>query len=54
VLTDILGNEKTVDRTVYLDSPLSVQVITPRQHDYELYQAMELIDRVIKTDRSKL
>ncbi|CEN62902.1 hypothetical protein ASPCAL09530 [Aspergillus calidoustus] len=49
-----LWNEKTVDRTVYLDSPLSVQVITPRQHDYELYQAMELIDRVIKTDRSKL
>ncbi|KAL2799689.1 amidase signature domain-containing protein [Aspergillus keveii] len=49
-----LWNEKTVDRTVYLDSPLSVQVITPRQHDYELYQAMELIDRVIKTDRPKL
>ncbi|KAL4762550.1 ankyrin repeat protein [Aspergillus foveolatus] len=49
-----LWNEKTVDRTVYLDSPLSVQVITPKQHDYELYQAMELIDRAIRTDRSKL
>ncbi|KAL2838032.1 amidase signature domain-containing protein [Aspergillus pseudoustus] len=49
-----LWNEKTVDRTVYLGSPLSVQVITPRQHDYELYQAMELIDRAIKADRPKL
>ncbi|KAL5334902.1 amidase signature domain-containing protein [Aspergillus crustosus] len=49
-----LWNEKTVDRTVYLDSSLSVQVVTPKQHDYELFQAMELIDRAIKTDRSKL
>ncbi|KAL2820686.1 fatty-acid amide hydrolase [Aspergillus granulosus] len=49
-----LWNEKTVDRTVYLGSPLSVQVITPRQHDYALYQAMELIDRAIQTDRPKL
>ncbi|KAL4871223.1 hypothetical protein BDV12DRAFT_32587 [Aspergillus spectabilis] len=49
-----LWNEKTVDRTVYLDSPLSIQVVTPKQHDYELFQAMELIDRAIKTDRSKL
>ncbi|KAL4787446.1 fatty-acid amide hydrolase [Aspergillus varians] len=49
-----LWDEKTVDRTVYLDSPLSVQVVTPKQHDYELFQAMELVDRAIKTDRSKL
>ncbi|KAL4934328.1 putative general amidase [Aspergillus undulatus] len=49
-----LWDEKTVDRTVYLGSPLSVQVVTPRQHDYELFQAMDLIDRAIKTDRSKL
>ena len=39
------GDEKTVDRKVYLDSPLSVQVITPKQHDYELFQAMEIVDR---------
>ncbi|KAL2823400.1 amidase signature domain-containing protein [Aspergillus cavernicola] len=49
-----LWDEKTVDRTVYLDSPLSVQVITPKQHDYELFQAMALIDSAIKTDRPKL
>ncbi|KAL2863742.1 putative general amidase [Aspergillus lucknowensis] len=49
-----LWNERTVDRTVYLNSPLSIQVITPKQHDYELYQAMDLIDRAIKTNRPKL
>lgn len=43
-----IGDEKTVDRRVYLDSPLSVQVVTPKQHDYELYQAMELIDRAVQ------
>lgn len=42
------GNEKTVDRRVYLDSPLSVQVITPKQRDYELFQAMEVIDRAVQ------
>lgn len=48
VLTWILGNEKTVDRRVYLNSPLSVQVVTPKQRDYELFQAMEIIDRAIQ------
>jgi hypothetical protein len=42
------GDEKTVDRRVYLDSPLSVQVVTPKQHDYELFQAMEIIDRAVQ------
>ncbi|OJK04411.1 hypothetical protein ASPACDRAFT_21125 [Aspergillus aculeatus ATCC 16872] len=46
----LLWNQKTVDRRVYLGSPLSVQVITPKQHDYELVQAMELIDRVVRGD----
>ncbi|RAH68649.1 putative general amidase [Aspergillus aculeatinus CBS 121060] len=46
----LLWNQKTVDRRVYLGSPLSVQVITPKQHDYELFQAMELIDRVVRRD----
>ncbi|RAH50283.1 putative general amidase [Aspergillus brunneoviolaceus CBS 621.78] len=46
----LLWNQKTVDRRVYLGSPLSVQVITPKQHDYELFQAMELIDRVVRGD----
>ncbi|OJJ34988.1 hypothetical protein ASPWEDRAFT_487705 [Aspergillus wentii DTO 134E9] len=54
----MLWNEKTVDRRVYLDSPLSIQVVTPKQHDYELIQAMEIIDRAVRAQevsgRSKL
>ncbi|KAL5362189.1 alpha-glucosidase [Aspergillus floccosus] len=44
-----LWDEKTVDRRVYLNSPLSIQVVTPRQHDYDLFRAMEVIDRAIQT-----
>ncbi|KUM58349.1 hypothetical protein ACN42_g8818 [Penicillium freii] len=43
-----LWDEKTVDRRVYLGSPLSVQVVTPKQHDYELFQAMEIVDRAVQ------
>ncbi|KAF4153779.1 hypothetical protein CNMCM6936_009559 [Aspergillus lentulus] len=32
-----LWQGKSVDRRVYLDSPLSIQVVTPKQHDYELH-----------------
>jgi hypothetical protein len=42
------GDEKTVDRRVYLGSPLSVQVVTPKQHDYQLFQAMEIVDRAVQ------
>ncbi|RHZ62322.1 putative general amidase [Aspergillus thermomutatus] len=48
-----LWNEKTVDRRVYLDSPLSIQVVTPKQHDYELYRAMEIIDRAVRAEEHK-
>ncbi|KAL1981638.1 hypothetical protein VTN96DRAFT_2352 [Rasamsonia emersonii] len=46
-----LWDEKTVDRRVYLNSPLSVQVITPKQHDYDLIRAMEVIDKAIRGER---
>ncbi|KAH1456334.1 hypothetical protein KXX13_000400 [Aspergillus fumigatus] len=49
----LLWNEKTVDRRVYLDSPLSIQVVTPKQHDYELYRAMEIIDRLVRAEEHK-
>jgi Asp-tRNA(Asn)/Glu-tRNA(Gln) amidotransferase A subunit family amidase len=52
-LISYLGNEKTVDRRVYLDSPLSIQVVTPKQHDYELYRAMEVIDRAVRAEEHK-
>ncbi|KAJ5245280.1 hypothetical protein N7489_005376 [Penicillium chrysogenum] len=43
-----LWDEKTVDRRVYLGSPLSVQVVAPKQHDYQLFQAMEIVDRAVR------
>ncbi|PIG81166.1 putative general amidase [Aspergillus arachidicola] len=43
-----LWNERTVDRRVYLGSPLSIQVVTPKQRDYELFRAMEIIDRAVR------
>lgn len=42
------GNQKTVDRRVYVDSPLSIQVVTPKRHDYELFRAMKIIDRALR------
>ncbi|KAE8379943.1 amidase signature domain-containing protein [Aspergillus bertholletiae] len=48
-----LWNEKTVDRRVYLDSPLSIQVVTPKQHDYELFRAMEIIDRAVRASETE-
>ncbi|KAJ5711795.1 hypothetical protein N7488_005951 [Penicillium malachiteum] len=44
----ITGDEKITDRRVYLDSPLSVQIVTPKQRDYELFQAMEIVDRAVQ------
>ncbi|KAH1280459.1 hypothetical protein KXV18_001401 [Aspergillus fumigatus] len=46
-----LWQGQSVDRRVYLDSPLSIQVVTPKQHDYELFQAMEIIDRAIQSQK---
>jgi Asp-tRNA(Asn)/Glu-tRNA(Gln) amidotransferase A subunit family amidase len=42
-----LWNEKTVDRKVYLGTPLSVQVITPRLQDQRLATAMRIIDEAV-------
>ncbi|KAF7590431.1 hypothetical protein BBP40_002887 [Aspergillus hancockii] len=49
----LLWNEKTVDRRVYLGSPLSIQVITPKQRDYELFRAMEIIDQAVRVSESE-
>ncbi|KAL1969215.1 hypothetical protein VTN77DRAFT_469 [Rasamsonia byssochlamydoides] len=46
-----LWDPNTVDRRVYLNSALSVQVITPKLHDYDLVRAMEVIDGAIRRER---
>jgi hypothetical protein len=35
---------------VYLNSPLSVQVVTPKQHDYDLLKAMAVIDGALRRE----
>lgn len=42
------GDKSTVDRRVYLNSSLSIQVITPRLHEYDLCQAMRIIEDSIR------
>jgi hypothetical protein len=43
-----LWDEQTVDRRVYLGTPLSVQVITPRLQDQRLSIAMRIIDDSVR------
>ncbi|TPX12803.1 uncharacterized protein E0L32_006683 [Thyridium curvatum] len=43
-----LWDEKSVNRKVYLGTPLSVQVVVPRLEDEKLVRIMELIDKVVK------
>lgn len=44
----VLWDEKTVNRKVYLGTPLSVQVVVPRLEDERLGRIMALIDGVVK------
>lgn len=51
------GDEKTIDRSVYLNTKLSIQVIAPKMQERRLCEAMALIDAVLqgqKHDRAKL
>ncbi|KAK0106368.1 hypothetical protein ONS96_004002 [Cadophora gregata f. sp. sojae] len=49
----LLWDEKTVDRRVYLGTPLSVQVVTPRLQDGKLVQAMLIVDNLVHDMGSK-
>ena len=43
-----------VDRTVYLNSPLSVQVVAPKAQERTLYEAMRMVDDAVEAEiRSK-
>lgn len=48
-----LWDEKVTDRKVYLGTPLSIQIVTPRSHDRELCMAMEVIDRALSTSQKE-
>ncbi len=44
-----LWDEKITNRKVYLGTPLSIQVVTPKLHDFELCRMMGVIDRALGT-----
>lgn len=43
-----LWTQKTVDRKVYLNTTLSVQVVAPKLQEHCLYQAMEIVDNALR------
>ncbi|TVY57866.1 putative amidase [Lachnellula cervina] len=43
-----LWDKRTVDRKLYLNTKLSIQVVAPRLQERRLYQAMALIDNIIQ------
>lgn len=45
-----LWDEKTVDRKVYLGTPLSVQLVVPRLEEERLVAVMKLVDTAVKAD----
>lgn len=42
-----LWNETSIDRKVYVGTPLSIQVVAPKLHDLELCRIMQVIDRAL-------
>lgn len=50
VLMIFKGDRKTIDRNLYLNTVLSIQVVAPRLQERKLVQAMALIDGIIQRD----
>jgi len=42
-----------VNRRVYLGTPLSVQVVTPKLQDQRLIEAMSIVDAAVRAGESK-
>ncbi|CZR55961.1 uncharacterized protein PAC_05849 [Phialocephala subalpina] len=49
-----LWDEKTVDRRVYVGTPLSVQVVTPKLQDKRLIEAMRIVDAAVHQKGSRV
>ena len=51
MLTLVVGNEKKTNRSIYLGTPLGVQVVVPKLQERRLYQAMEVVEQAIKWEQ---
>ena len=49
LMINLIGTKDTIDRKVYLNTTLSVQVVAPKLQERRLYQAMEIVDRALKS-----
>lgn len=50
----MIGDSKTIDRNIYLDTSLCVQVVAPKLQERRLYQAMQVVDGIVNgSDRTK-
>ncbi|KAE9370266.1 general amidase-like protein [Stipitochalara longipes BDJ] len=47
-----LWNETTIDRKLYLNTKLSVQVVAPKLQERRLYQAMSVVDNILQMQSS--
>lgn len=50
ILTDGIGNKDTIDRNVYLNTKLSIQVVAPKLQERRLYKAMDIINQAIHSE----
>ncbi|CZT41090.1 related to general amidase [Rhynchosporium secalis] len=48
-----LWDEETINRKIYLETKLSIQVLAPKQQERRLYQAMEYIDNILRKKYSE-
>lgn len=46
-----LWRKDTIDRTVYLGTPLCIQVVAPKLQEKRLYDAMQVIDHALRESR---
>jgi hypothetical protein len=42
------GDETTIDRRVYLGTPLAIQIVAPKLQERRLYKSMQIVERVIQ------
>lgn len=43
----MVGDTSSIDRNLYLSSPLSIQVVAPRLQERRLYDAMQVVDDAV-------
>jgi amidase len=48
-----IGTKNTINRRIYLNTTISIQVVAPKLQERRLYQAMEIVDRALKSQAGR-